>query len=553
MSQSALKTVSIDPIAEPIAALADSAHAATVRDGLARNVGFDFAARVGYLVSRVFIPPFVLARIGISAYGLWSTVFILVSYVGMSTFGINAVYVKYVAEFSARGDYRKANSLLSTGLATSSTLCLAIFAAVMLAWPHLMLWLNVPRNLHREAREVVLMVVAIFLCDMTFSVFSDALSGAQKIAEVQIIWVIAYLVEAACIFYLVGTGHGIVGMAEAFMIRTVLSIALSVVVAFRMLPWLRISPRLFSRRSISTLVNFGGVVQLGAVISIALSTVERVIGAPLIGLSAVAVLDISDKLPTMACSIPLGFASAFLPAASYLQGGLENVSSGHDTIVKLYLRGARYMNLTASSMTGFMAVTSGPLLAVWIGKLYPGTAYLMAIFAVQQHLHMMTGPGTSILKGLGRPREEFLYSVPNLLLLAVTIPLSRIVLGHWSAVGLGSAVVVATSIAAIGFIIHANRLLAVPPRRYLKYVVMPSLLPYLVGGCFAIPAWMFVPHLTRLQGAALIAVIGTLYAITLALIVDRGVFEPQERLWFHQNIRGGLRRFLPAFWIGDLS
>ena len=525
----------------------EGGHADAVRDALTRNVGPDIASRIGYLLSRIFIPPFVLARLGLELYGLWSTAFIVVSYLGISTFGISSVYVKYVAEFAARGETRKANSILSTGLVITAAGCTALYAALWLGWPHVQHWLNVPAYLQRTAHDVILMVVAIFLCDLTASVFRDAMSGAQKIAEIQAIWVVCYIVEAGCIFYLVGTGHGILGLAEAFMVRTILSILLSAALAYRMLPWLRISPFLCTRESMRALLGFGGVVQLGALVAIGLNTVERVIAAPLIGLSAVGLLDLSDKLPQMASSIPFAFAGAFLPAASYLNGAdAGTAQERREVIVKLYLKGARYMNLSSATLAALLATASGPILAVWMGKIHPGTAFLMSIFAVQQQIHLLTGPGTSILKGIGRPREEFFYSVPNVIALAAAVPLSRLVLGRWSVVGLGVAAVAATIVSAIGFLVHANRILEIPWRRYASFVLIPGAVPYLVGAVVSVPAWMLVPQLSRWHGAALIVAIGIVYCAAMVLLADRVILERDERGWFRAVIRQKLTRLLPA-------
>lgn len=525
----------------------DGKHADAVRHALTRNVGPDIAARVGYLVSRVLIPPFVLARLGLEMYGLWSTAFILVSYLGISTFGISSVYVKYVAEYVARGETRKANSILSTGLVVTAVGCAALFGMLVLGWPQVQHWLNIPAHLQRTAHDVILMVVAIFLCDIATSVFRDSMSGAQKIAEIQAIWVVCYVVEAVLIFYLVGAGHGILGLAEAFMIRTLLSILLSAALAFRMLPWLRISPFLCTRESMRTLLGFGSVVQLGALVAIALNTVERIIAAPLIGLSAVGLLDISDKLPQMASSIPFAFAGAFLPAASFLNGGLAGTAAERrEVVVKLYLKGARYMNLASATLSGLLATASGPILAVWMGKVYPGTAFLMSIFAIQQQIHLLTGPGTSILKGIGQPREEFFYSVPNVIALAAAVPLSRLILGRWSVVGLGTAVVAATIVSAIGFIIHANRILAIPWRRYVRFVLIPGTAPYLVGLLVSMPAWILVSRFSRWQGVWLIGGIGIVYSAGVLLLADRVVLESDEREWFRAIIRQSLTRPRPA-------
>src|SRR5689334_11221743 len=105
-------------------------HRNAVRDTLSSGVALGLAARAGYLLTRFLIPPFVLAHIGLEAYGLWATTFILVSYVGISTLGMSNVYIKYIAEYAARRDFKRANQLLSTGLTITIPLCAAIYAAL---------------------------------------------------------------------------------------------------------------------------------------------------------------------------------------------------------------------------------------------------------------------------------------------------------------------------------------------------------------------------------------------------------------------------------------
>jgi len=192
-----------------------SAHAATVRDALSRNVVVDVLSRVGYMFSRFFVPPFILARISLEAYGLWSTSFILVSYIGVSTLGISNVYIKYVAQHSARREYQQANALLSTGVFLTLPICFLLFAALWLAWPFLATLLHIPSHLMGDAHEVILSVVATFLASICLSVFHDVLVGVQRTALVQYIWTACYIVETALIFLLVGMGRGVRGLAEA--------------------------------------------------------------------------------------------------------------------------------------------------------------------------------------------------------------------------------------------------------------------------------------------------------------------------------------------------
>lgn len=519
-------------------------HAATVRDALSTNIVTDIGARIGYLITRFFIPPFVLAHVGIEAYGIWAAAFILVSYFGISTLGISNVYIKFFAEYSARKEHERANSLLSTGLFITTPVCAGLFGLVYLGWPRVVDYLKVPSGLEEDAREVVLLVVAIFLASIAFSGFRDALTGVQKLAAVQIIWVVAYTVETALIFFLVGTGRGIRGLAEAFLIRTGLEITLSAVVAFRSLSWLKVSLSRFNRQSLRLLFSFGGVVQVTSFIAIVLNSIERAVAIPLVGLESAGLLDVGKKLPAMAASIPSAFASSLVPAASYLQGGLEGRSEGHEKLQKLYLKGARYMNLAAAYVCGLLATVPLPILDVWLGRRYAGVATLMVIFCISTEVHLMTGPGTSILKGLGKPRQEFYYALPNVVALLVFLPAAYAVVGTWTTLGIAVAVGSATVVSAAYFIARSNRILGVTSGAYFRHVILPGVVPYALGLLLSVPAHIATTNASRWAGAFIIITLGVVYTASLSFVVDRWIFEAGERRWFHAVIRHRLDSFL---------
>jgi O-antigen/teichoic acid export membrane protein len=521
-------------------------HATTVRDSLSSNVAASTLARIGYLITRFFIPPFVLAHVTLEAYGLWSAAFIVVAYIGISTMGLSTVYVKYVADFASRREFRKANELLSTGLCFSIPGCLAVFWLLYGFWPHVVDWLHITPGLRGDAREVVLLVAAVFLASISLSAFHDALVGAQRSALVQVIWVISYVAETILIFVLVSAGRGIRGLAEAFVVRTALEIALSLTFSIRTLKWLKISPRLCTRESLRILLTFGSVVQVQSLLAVTLNSIERVLAAWLVGLQGTGLLEISEKLPNMAASLPLGFASAFIPAASYLHGGLSGTPEQRASIRKLYLKGARYMNISTAFICAFLALLPSALLDTWVGRHYEGAAYLMVIFAIASQANLLTGPGTSILKGIGLPYEEFYYCLPNVLFLLITVPLSRFVLGQWTVLGIGTAVAASTVLAAMFFVWHANRTLQVSWVVYAKSVFLPGLAPYLIAAPFAPPAAYLTAHLNRWVAAGAVAGLGVLYSLAVLFVVGRFVLETGERYWFQAMIQNKVARFLPA-------
>jgi O-antigen/teichoic acid export membrane protein len=354
----------------------------------------------------------------------------------------------------------------------------------------------------------------------------------QRTALVQVIWIISYVVETGLIFWLVGMGRGIRGLAEAFLVRTAIDILMSLAISIRTLKWLRISPALCTREALRILWTFGGIVQIQSIFAVTLNSIERAVAAPLAGLAATGLLDLGNKMPSMAASIPLAFASSFVPAASYLQGGLSGSAEQRDAIRKLYLKGARYMNISTAFICGLLAWMPSPILDTWVGKHYDGAAYLMIIFSISSQVNLMTGPGTSILKGIGLPNEEFYYCLPNVLLLLIALPAARLIQGQWTATGIATAVVACTVISAAYFIRRANRLVDISPGQYWKSVVFPGIVPYLVAAPFAAPAYYALAHGSRWVTAACVAGIGAVYSLVLFWIIDRFVLESGERLWF---------------------
>jgi O-antigen/teichoic acid export membrane protein len=194
------------------------------------------------------------------------------------------------------------------------------------------------------------------------------------------------------------------------------------------------------------------------------------------------------------------------------------------------------MNLSTAFICAFLVVMPSPILDTWVGKHFDHAAYLLIIFAISSQVNLMTGPGTSILKGIGLPKAEFYYCLPNVAALLIAVPAARLILGEWTAVGIATAVVVSTVAAAAFFLQHANRLLHIPTSQYLKTVTWPGLVPYFVAAPFGPLAYYALAHANRWVTAGAVASLALVYSILLIWVIDRFVFEAGERLWFRAVI-----------------
>ena len=495
------------------------------------NVLATIVARLVNMARGVCLVPFLLAHIGLEAYGIWTTIFILVSYVGITTLGISNVYIKYVAEFHARREFDKANALLSTGLAVTIPLCGTVFLGFLLGWQWIAPWLRLPPAHAGDGKEAVLIVLGVFLSSIAFNAFGDMLTGTQRIVSTQVFVTIGILAEFAMIVWLVIAGRGIRGLAEAYLVRTVINDGLSIWWAKRQLKWLHLSPKLVRRESLKYVVHFGGLVQFQSMLAIFLASVERVAALGLIGASASGLLDVGKKWPVSLSTIPTAFFAALLPAASHVDAASDPPKK-LNALGELYLRGARYSNLCTAAFVAALAFWAGPILHVWLGPALPmrdTLVPLFVVFSLAMQMHMLTGAGTSILRGMGRVYEEFSYSIPNLLFLAVMMPAARWIEGRWTPFGIGAAVCLATACSACVLMGRVLWVLDLRLTRFLRVVILPGVTPYLVAGALAWPVALLVAQVNRWQGAGVLLAAGLLYAAGGFAVLHRWVLTDEEK------------------------
>jgi len=510
-----------------------------------RNVITTIVARVVNMARGVCLVPFLLAHIGLEAYGIWTTIFILVTYVGLTTMGVSNVYIKYVAEFTAKREYDRANALLSTGLAVTVPLCAAVFACFFLGWSWFAPWLHLPPAHAADGKEAVLIVLGVFLSSIAFNAFGDMLTGTQQIASTQVFLTISIVVEFALIVILVGAGRGIRGLAEAYLVRTVINDGLTWWWAHRTIKWLRLSPRLVHRDSLKYVVHFGGLVQLQSMLAIFQASVDRLVGLSLIGAWVAGVLDVAKKWPTSLSSIPTAFFAALLPAASHVDAASDR-SAWLRNLQDLYLSAARHSNLCTATFSSALAFWALPILHVWLGSGLPmrdSFIPLFVIFSIAMQFHMLTGPGTSIFRGMGRVYEEFNYSIPNIILLAVALPLSRWIVGSWTPLGIGVAVSVSTAISACWLMGRVLFVLDLKLSRFLRVVVAPGFACYGLAALLAWPAASLVMQVNRWQGAGILLVVGIVYLAALAVILNHWILTDDEK----QKVHGIFHRGLGVF------
>jgi O-antigen/teichoic acid export membrane protein len=275
------------------------------------------------LVSRIAITPFVLSYISLKEYGLWTICFVILSYAGLSAFGVNNAYVKYVAEYQANREFHKINELLSTGIIVMSSLCVALYTALVAGVPFFLHKFGVEPQLQSLATTLILGTALAFLIEIGLGGFKGLLEGLQEIALVSYVYLLMGIIEVILIFVFLPLGFGIQGMLYAYIVKTVLLVVILACFAFKKIKGLTVRFALIRREALHSLFVFGGKIQVMGLMSIFIETFDRVVTSSLLGLAATGLIEIGRKFPNTARGFSGPAFAPFIPAASYLGGWWE--------------------------------------------------------------------------------------------------------------------------------------------------------------------------------------------------------------------------------------
>ncbi len=92
-----------------------------IKNTLFNSAGFLWS----YLLSFA-LTPYIIHRIGIERFGIWAIANTAINFFVFFDLGIGSSFVKYIAEYNTKKDYKMINQVINTGLAFSLLFCLGI-------------------------------------------------------------------------------------------------------------------------------------------------------------------------------------------------------------------------------------------------------------------------------------------------------------------------------------------------------------------------------------------------------------------------------------------
>lgn len=486
-----------------------------MNDNLARtiskNAAFTASYNLWYLGSRLVITPIILAHVSVDEYGLWSFCFVILSYLALSAFGFNNTYIRFTAEHLARGEYRKVNELLSTGLISMSILAALMLVVFLTLLTSIIKLLGIDPALQQTARLLLGTTAIIFVLNFTLAGYQSLLEGQQKIALVKTIHLTASILELGLLILFFKAGLGIFSLLWAYCLRFLFIIAGTIWFAKKEMPFLRVDMRDWNREAFKKFTGFGNQMTLIGILTLLINSLDRILITRMINLQAVGLYEIGRKLPNIGLMLPSSIAGTFMPAASHLKG-----SDQMPRLREIYITASRYLMILSALPYIFLIFFAEKIITVWVGSEFAISATVMRLLALGTFINIFTGIGTACARGIGRADLEIQYTLITLFLIILLLPFML------NAAGIrGAAMAYCTGqiCGSFYFMTMINRLLNISWQQFCARVVAPVIVAVLTVLPASAGCHHFWPDSSRWWGLTHLVTWGLVYCFLTAATV----------------------------------
>jgi O-antigen/teichoic acid export membrane protein len=461
----------------------------TRRLGLRRNVALNIGSKGFSILASLFSAPFIVYHVGLRAFGFWALISAFSQYAGLLDFGVGSALIRFVAELHSLNEHEALTRKGAAGLyialgyalaimTLTVAVCLLLPSSIVSGWPHGWGW--------------AFLGVGISLSSSTLASTFQAFPGGLARWDLQNIPLVVFqVVFLIAIVVLLSAGSGLAGLGQATAIASVTMVATAWYTS-RLVwrqSWLPSVPR---RADFRSLFSYGLNLQLAnLVLVINVQSDKPVLLAFGGSLKFIAFYELASRVAFQLRSLPVMALAPLTAVAAH-----ETAGRPISVLRSFYERSLT--QIVSLGVAPLFAIFGAcwPLVLTWLGTSYTATAEITVILGVGYALNLVTGAGSALAAGCGRPELDRNYALIGLgLNIALTVLLGFLI-GPW---GVIIATAIGLPVSSIWMLRSMDRW--VGTRTFsLSGPLRPSTVPVLIGvatGASTVAAMALLPLHSR--------------------------------------------------------
>ena len=345
--------------------------------------------------------PIIVAQLGYDQYGVWVLVMAVMGYFALLDLGVVKGGIRFLAEYSAANDMRRASQVISLGFYAYLLIGLLGCGLTLLCTdPVLLPLIKLPDELHDLARQVFHLAAFGFLVTMLQTYMLSLPQAVHRFDISNKVDTANQILTTAATVIALSLGFGLVSIIVIRIVGSILCCASLYHALKKCLPDLRLTIRFdqgLARMVFSySLVSFVG--RLGTTTANHLQTI--VIGS-ILGTTAVTIFSVPFQLISRVMSLSYRLSMVIFPISSELGAGEANLKRLHE----IYLTMGRNIFFLNIMQVVLFSLFSWDLLSLWMGRDFADkSSLILTLLAIGVFFDSLTNLPSQICDGLSHPR-----------------------------------------------------------------------------------------------------------------------------------------------------
>lgn len=380
-------------------------------DQFPRNLLANIAYFLVNIIIGILLVPYFVSNLGVAAYGLIPLATSITGYVAIVVQSLNTSVSRFLTVDIQREDYVAANRTFNTSLIGLSAIILLMVPVILaVAWfvPSIF---NVPSGQETGSILLFIGVSAAFLVRSWSGNFTVQLFAYNRLDlqnAVNIINVVSQVGLIVILFTFFGPSLALVG--AAYFVAAVVASTVSILLARRICPYLKVSIHAFDRTRVMELCGMGWWVIINQIGSLLFLQIELIIVNMLFGATSAGEYAIALQLVILLRSFAGVFSGVLTPTilSFYARDRIDSLILITKSAVKL-------MGLAVALPVGLICGFAPQILTIWVGSEFVGLAPLAVLLTVHLSINLAVLPLFSVNVAYNRVR------VPSIVTLAMSV------------------------------------------------------------------------------------------------------------------------------------
>ncbi len=435
---------------------------------------------IGFILL-LLLTPIILRYLGQSGYGIWIIFGSVIGYFSLFNLGMNAAVTKYTAEYRALNKQEALNKLISTTVVAFVFIGVLVILICLGLMPFISRIFNIQEDLLYVARIAFLIMGLNTALMLLGRVFGNIIYGYQRVDIWKTFLIIHSITNALFIIVFLRLGFGLIGLAIASILSTLILISLYLYFLRRSNYGIVIHYKLANIKTLKEIMPYSiRTFFLGLSLQVLYYTDNIVIGI-FLGVIMVTPYSIAYKLCFLATYIFSVISTTFFPRFSKLYA-LGDISGLRD----LYLKITKISIAIMMPIAIFFIFFGHSFINLWVGEgNFVGRNVFLVLIGMNI-LHAIGTPTGLLLQGIGKNKKYMYSEIANA---GLNLILSIILIQKIGLLGVALGTLLASLCTSSWFVLLlACKFIKLSIKKYLLVSIMP---PILVGMIIGGITWVF--------------------------------------------------------------